>query len=201
MEFIKAILEKAAVTDGKLDVESLMKQINAELPKHLIPKEDYNSKVKELNAANETIKTLKKDHADNETLQATIKTHETTIANLEKDNADMKKTYALRDAIGKTGCTDPEYLIYKHGGLDKFSFDKDGKPIGVEDVVKSYQETNPILFPAGRKEQRYHPAGGAGGMSSNPFAKETFNMTEQGKLFRENPEQARALAAAAGITI
>ena len=35
----------------------------------------------------------------------------------------------------------------------------------------------------------------------NPFAKETFNLTEQGKLYRENPEQARALAAAAGVTI
>lgn len=35
----------------------------------------------------------------------------------------------------------------------------------------------------------------------NPFAKETWNMTEQGKMFRENPEQARQLAAAAGVKL
>lgn len=35
----------------------------------------------------------------------------------------------------------------------------------------------------------------------NPFAKETFNLTEQGKLFRENQELARQLAAQAGIKL
>ena len=35
----------------------------------------------------------------------------------------------------------------------------------------------------------------------NPFAKETFNLTEQGKLLKENPAQAKEMAAAAGITI
>lgn len=35
----------------------------------------------------------------------------------------------------------------------------------------------------------------------NPFAKETFNMTAQAKLFRENPIEARRLAAAAGVSL
>lgn len=201
MEFIKSILEKAVITDGKLDVEGTMNKINEEMPKHMVPKEDFNNKVKELNTANNTIKTLKNENKDNETLQNTIKTHETTISNLQKENADMKKTYALRDEIKKTGCTDPDYLIYKHGGLEKFTFDKDGNPVGVEAVVKGYKESNPVLFPTGRVEQHYNPAGGGTNPTGNPFAKETFNLTEQGKLFRENPEQARALAAAAGVTI
>lgn len=201
MEFIKTILEKAVITDGKLDVEGTMKLINAEIPKHLVPKGDYNTKVEELKTANGTIATLKKDNADNETLQSTIKTHEKTISDLQKAQDNLKKTYSLRDAISKTGCTDPDYLIYKQGGLEKFTFDKDGEPVGVEDVVKGYKESNPLLFPTGRKEQGYSPAGGSGSAGSNPFAKETFNLTEQGKLFRENPEQARALAAAAGTTI
>lgn len=201
MEFIKAILEKAVITDGKLDVEGTMKLINAEIPKHMVPKADYNNKVKELDTANTTIETLKKDNEGNEELQNTIKTHKATIADLQKENADMKKTYALRAAISKTGCTDADYLIYKHGGLDKFTFDKDGNPVGVDDVVKSYKEANPILFPTGRKEQKYQPAGGSGSHSTNPFAKDTFNLTEQGKMLRENPEQARAMAAAAGVEL
>lgn len=200
MEFIKAILEKAVVTDGKLDVEGTMKLINAELPKHLVPKEDFNGKVKELSVANETIENLKKDNAGNEELQKTISTHEATIANLKKENSDMKKTYALTESIKKTGCTDADYLIYKHGGLDKFTFDKDGNPIGVDDIVKGYKDSNPALFLTGRQQQ-YSPTGGSGSHTVNPFAKETFNLTEQGKMFRENPEQARVLAAAAGISI
>lgn len=200
MEFIKAILEKAVITDGKLDVEGTMKLINAELPKHVVPKEDYNTKVKELSTANNTIETLKENNKDNETLQQTIKTHETTISTLQKENSDMKKTYALKEAIEKTGCTDADYLIYKHGGLEKFTFDNEGKPIGVEDVVKGYKEDNPMLFPTGRREQNYQPNGG-GSHVINPFAKETFNLTEQGKLFKTNPEQAKALAVAAGVTI
>jgi len=35
----------------------------------------------------------------------------------------------------------------------------------------------------------------------NPFAKETFNLTDQCKLIQSNPTQAKALAAAAGVTI
>ena len=60
MEWLKAILEKAVITDGRLDVDATMKTINAEFPKHAVPKQDYNDKVKELSTANDTIKDLKK---------------------------------------------------------------------------------------------------------------------------------------------
>ena len=46
------------------------------------------------------------------------------------------------------------------------------------------------------------PQGGTGGAgTANPFAKETFNLTKQGELLKSNPEQAKAMAAAAGVTI
>lgn len=42
------------------------------------------------------------------------------------------------------------------------------------------------------------PLGGASkNVSSNPFAKETFNLTEQGRLFKTNPEKAKTLQALA----
>lgn len=40
--------------------------------------------------------------------------------------------------------------------------------------------------------------GGNGGGDANPWAKETWNMTEQGRLYRANPERARAMARAHG---
>lgn len=42
------------------------------------------------------------------------------------------------------------------------------------------------------------PLGGAsGGATTNPFAKDTLNLTEQGRLFREDPEKAKTLQALA----
>lgn len=202
MEWLQKILANAVYgEDGKLDIEATMKKVNEEAPKHIVPKEQYNGKVDELKTANQTISDLKKNNADNETLQQTIKTHEETIKGLQKKNGDMQKTYALKDALSKEGCTDPDYLIYKQGGLDKFTFDKDGNPIGVKELVEPMKADNPLLFPKNSKETRYNPQGGDGGADKNPFAKDSFNLTEQGKLFRENPEQARALAAAAGVNI
>lgn len=202
MEWLTNILANAVIgDDGKLDSEALAQEIQKELPKHYVPKTDFNTKVKELATANNTIKTLKEDNEGNEALQQTIKTHETTIANLQTENANLKKTYALKEALSKEGCTDPDYLIYKHGGLEKFKFAEDGKPEEVKTMVDTYKESMPHIFKAEQRLRGYNPPGGTGGNGTNPFAKETFNLTEQGKLFRENPEQARALAAAAGVAI
>ena len=97
---------------------------------------------------------------------------------------------------------DPDYLIYKAGGLDKFTFDKEGKPVGVEDAVKPYKEDKIMahLFKQEQQKPPYHPQGGTGGAGAT-FAKETFNLTKQGELLKSTPEQAKAMAAAAGVII
>lgn len=41
--------------------------------------------------------------------------------------------------------------------------------------------------------------GKSGGGEVNPFAKETFNLTEQGRIMKENPDRAASLQAAAGV--
>ena len=201
MEWLQKILEGAEMKDEKLNVDALVSAISKEMPKHFVPKEDFNTKVSELKTANDTIKTLKESNQDNETLQKTIEAHEATIKTLQKENENTKKEYALKDALAKEGCADPAYFIFRQGGLEKFSFDKDGTPIGVKELVEPLKKDNPILFPKSQKETHYNPSGGNGGTGKNPFEKESFNLTEQGKLFRENPEQARALAAAAGLEI
>lgn len=201
MKWLKAILEKAVIADGKLDVEATMKIINAEFPKHAVPKQDYNDKVKELSTANDTIEGLKKNNADNADLQQKVKDYEIEVANLKTAAANTKKEYALKDKLKEAGATDADYIIYKHGGLDKFVFDKDGAPIGLEDVLKPMREASPHLFKAAGGAGGYKPAGGGNPPASNPFAKETFNLTEQGRLFKQNPEQARQMAAAAGVKL
>lgn len=165
-------------------------------------KENLAGQVETLNT---TISDLKKNNADNETLQTTIANLQGELKKQQNANEEIAKTYALKEQLAKQGVTDPDYLIYKAGGLDKFTFDKEGKPVGVEEAVKPYKDDAAMahLF---KQEQPpkppYHPQGGTGGSGAeNPFAKETFNLTKQGELLKSNPEQAKAMAAAAGVTI
>ena len=204
MEWLKAILEKAEIKDGKLDVDAVMNAAQKEFPKYAVPKDDFNTKVEELKTANGTIEELKKSNGDNEELQKKIGDYEIEIKNLKKTAENTSKTYALKESLAKQGVLDPDYLIYKAGGLDKFTFDKEGKPVGVEDAVKPYKEDKIMahLFNQEQQKPPYHPQGGTGGAgATNPFAKETFNLTKQGELLKSNPEQAKAMAAAAGVII
>lgn len=160
MDWLKELLEKATITDGKLDVVALMELVNVEFPKHAVPKKDYNDKVTELKTAAENI----------------------------------KKEYALKEKLTAAGVLDADYIIYKRGGLDKFTFDKDGAPVGVDDVIKPLKESSPHLFkaaeqpPAGGKKSGYTPKAGqtdegslaksvaeslnkAGAATDNPYAK------------------------------
>ena len=160
MDWLKELLEKATITDGKLDVVALMELVKVEFPKHSVPKKDYNDKVTELKTAAENI----------------------------------KKEYALKEKLTAAGVLDADYIIYKRGGLDKFTFDKDGAPVGVDDVIKPLKESSPHLFkaaeqpPAGGKKSGYTPKAGqtdegslaksvaeslnkAGAATDNPYAK------------------------------
>ena len=201
MEWLKEILEKAEIKDGKIDVDAVMKDVSAEFPKHAVPKEDFNAKVKELKTATDTIAELKKENGSNEELQKKIGDYETEIANLKKSAEDTAKTYALKEQLSSAGVLDPDYLIYKHGGIEKFTFDKENHPVGVEDAIKPYKEDKAMAHLFKQEKPPYNPKNGGAGGNVNPFAKETFNLTKQGELLKSNPEQARAMAAAAGVTI
>lgn len=165
-----------------------------------VPKERFDEVNGKLKEANATIDTLKKNNQDNEELQKQVNQYKAKVTELENAAANTQKEYALRDKLKEAGVTDVDYIIYKQGGLDKFTFDKDGKPIGIDDVLKPMKEASPHLFKT-QQGGGYVPAGGGNPPAANPFAKDTWNMTEQGKLFKENPAQARQLAAAAGVKL
>ena len=73
----------------------------------------------------------------------------------------------------------------------------------MEEAVKPYKEdiTMAHLFKQEQQKPPYNPKDGNGGGTSNPFAKDTFNLTEQGRLLKENPAQAKEMAALAGVTL
>lgn len=164
-----------------------------------VTKERFN----EVNTAKKKLEDdLKKAAGDNEDLKTQISTlqQENKTAK-EKHESDMREL-SLMTAV-KVAIADKAQDVDLVAGL----FDEskltlvDGKVIGVEEQLKELQKSKAFLFKTGTQTQNYNPAGGKAGSSSNPFAKETWNMTEQGKLLKENPAQAKELAASVGITI
>ena len=185
MEWLKAILEKAKIEDGKLDIDGVMSTVNSEFPKDALPKNVFNDKVTELKTANKTIEDLKQSNADNAELQNKIKGYESEIETLKTDALNTAKTYALKEQLSKAGVTDADYLIYKQGGIDKFTFDKDGKPVGVDDILKPLREDKTCSHLFAEKGGAYTPKSGSGSSDVNPWAKETFNLTKQGEIYKQ----------------
>jgi len=202
MEWLKKLIEEAKKNeDRSINIEDLMKSINVEFPKNAVPKTTFNDTNELLKTANTTIDDLKKNNTDNEELQKTIKTHETTIETIKADADNTIKSLLLKDKLRDLGVKDADYLIFKHGGVNKFNYDATGNVIGLDEVIKPYRESMPYNFITGKIQTTYDPAGGESSKGVNPFAKETFNLTKQGELIKTNPVQARELAAAAGAKV
>lgn len=152
-ETIEKQLKEAGVADDK--IKGIVDQIMAENGKDIeAEKAKVTTKEAELEKANQTITqlqdTVKKfDGKDPEKLQQDLKDlqekYNTDIASERKKASDISKGYALKEALQAAGVQDPDYLIYKHGGVDKFAF-TDDKPIGIDDILKPYKESSPHLF-------------------------------------------------------
>lgn len=171
-----------------------------ETMKGFVPKERFDEVNGKLKEANTTIDSLKKGNADNEELQKQVKEYKEKVTSLEAAAANTRKEYALKEKLTAAGVLDADYVIYKQGGIEKFVFDKDGSPVGIDDTLKPLKESSPHLF---KTEQPggYKPNGGGNPPAANPWKKDSFNLTEQGRIYKENPTQAKELAAAAGVTI
>lgn len=151
------------------------------------------------------LETLKKTAGDKEKLEATIKQlqednksaktkYETDLKNLRIDSAvKLKLSGTAQDVDIVASLIDKTKLIVSD----------DGTVTGLDEQINPLKTSKPFLFKDVKlqKNKNYEPAGGNGGNTVNPFKKETFNLTEQGKLFKENPALAKSLAQEAGVSI
>ena len=85
----------------------------------------------------DTINTLKVENKDNESLQKKVGTYETEIQNLKKAAEQTAREYALKEQMTKQEVTDLDYLIYKAGGVEKFTFDISGK--NCLELIRTYR--------------------------------------------------------------
>jgi len=179
-----------------------------------IPKDKFNEVNEAKKQAEEALKERDKQLADlkkaaegNEELKKQIE--QLQIENKTKEQEyqtklrDMAVTTAIKLAVAGQ-VHDPDLVA---GLLDKskIEVDENGNiKAGLDDQLKALRESKVFLFieqkPAGTTFRGATPADGrdqgAGGIK-NPWSREHFNLTEQGRILRENPELAKKLKASA----
>lgn len=156
----------------------------------------------QLTERDKQLEALKKNSGDSEALKSQIKelqkANETAKAESEAKIKELQFTNAIKLAVAdKAQDTD---IVSSLFDKEKLILSEDGKVTGLDEQLKTLMESKPFLF-KGQTKPNYNPAAGGNPNTKNPFAKDTFNLTEQGKMFRDNPEQARAMAAEAGVKI
>lgn len=194
--------------DKKGEAGNIVKKFLAEA---YVPKSRYDNVEEEKKTLQATISErdkqlveLKKNAGDNEDLKKQIRDLQDANKAARTEYDEKMKDMRLSTAIQIAIAADVQDVGIVSGLFDKSKLilGDDGKVTGLDEQLTALKKDKPFLFKDGKpKGKGYEPNGGGGPLDKNPFAKETFNLTEQGKILRENPEQARALAAAAGVTI
>lgn len=202
---IKELLTNLKIAD--VDHSEAEKAVKDFLDGAYVPKTRFNevnekSKLfeKQVSERDSQLKDLKKNVGDNEALKAQIeqlqKTNKEQKDASDKAMYDLRMNTAIKLAIGDKA-QDSEIVA----GLidkDKIILSEDGKVTGLNEQLATLQKDKAFLFKS-VESPNYTPNGGGSPQVKNPFAKETFNLTAQGQMLKTNPEQARALASAAGI--
>lgn len=204
---MKELLEK--LSKGETTVDDVLKAID-EADKEKVPRTRLNDKIAEVKELEKQLKDrdtqlqdLSKKAKGNEELEKQIsdlqeqnkQTAADYQAKLDKQAFDFSLEKALADAKAKN----PKAV---KALLNTEAIKLDGeKLLGLEEQLKALQESDAYLFGAeeqpslkGRKpnDDPTPPATG-----NNPFSKEHFNLTEQAKLYKENPELYKQLKAQA----
>ena len=194
--------------DKKGEAGNIVKKF---LDEAYVPKSRYDNVAEEKKTLQSTIAErdkqlveLKKSVGDNEELKNQIKSLQDANKAAKQEADEKMKDLRLSTAIQIAVAADAQDVGIVSGLFDKSKLilSDDGKVTGLDEQLTALKQAKPFLFKDSKpKGKGYEPNGGSGPITNNPFAKDTFNLTKQGQLFRENPEQAKALAAAAGVTL
>ena len=193
----------------KETIDKIMAENGADIEAEKAKTTEANTKLdnvnRQLEEANKTIKELKKSNADNEELQNKVADYEKQIKE-QKEKYDAEIIKLGRESINvellskykaknnKAVMALVEEIEAKDNNSYKTLLDSKLKAL-------SEAEDTKFMFGDSKIKEHYEPTGGTAPTGKNPWAKESFNLTEQGKLIKSNPAQAKELASAAGITL
>jgi len=111
--------------------------------------------------------------------------------------AQMQLDIAIEKALTAAKAKNPK-AVKALLDLEKVKLDGD-KLLGLEDQLKTIQQSDPYLFGESGKVGSGTNPPGAGNPEVNPWKKETWNLTMQGKILREDPAKATRMKAEAGV--
>lgn len=190
-ELYKSVTEKLG--DKKIDIVS---------DGEWIPKDKFNS----INEDNKTLKgqiaerdkqlkELSEKATGNDTLKQEIEAlkvkNKETVENYEKAIKDKELNYALDIKLKEAKVRNTKAIMALLN-TSEIKLDEKGSVLGIEEQLKTLRESDPYLFDITQVKGRGSNGSGSGSAGGkNPFSKEHFNLTEQGKLFKENPELAK----------
>lgn len=208
---IQELLKNIGVADDKMaDAEKAVKDY---LDGNFITKARFNevneskkSLTDQLAERDKQLTSLKKSVGDNDGLKKEIEALQAANKQQKADFEAQAKALKIDTAIKLAIADSAQDTDIVAGLIDKAKvvLGEDGKVAGLTEQVEALKKDKAFLFKGTQQggNPHYNPNGGGNGApTANPFKKESFNLTEQGKMFRENPEQARAMAAEAGVTI
>ncbi len=170
-EEMKGFIPKARfdeVNDAKKDLEQQIKDRDTQLT-------ELNKKVKGNEDLEKTIKDLQ------EANKATKDTYEAKIKEMQIESAIREKL---------TDTKYPDLLITKFD-KSKIVVAADGTISGIDEQLTGLKEQYKDLFTVEVKGNPPYNKDKSHSGIKNPWSKEHFNLTEQGKLLRENPELAK----------
>lgn len=154
-----------------------------------------DGKTTELDTANGLIADLKKGTKGNEELQGKIAGYETQVANLQKELADTKIKYAIRDALRSEKAVDVDYLTFKLESKLKdenkvLELDDNENIKGWEDMISGLKTQFPAQFEGvGQKKIEEHKLDKSEdnpSLSRSEILKKTY--AERQKIYEENPD-------------
>ena len=195
----RKFLEDLGLTKEQID--SIMsengKDIEAEKEKVTTITTELEDVKEQLKEANSTIEDLKKNNTDNEALQAKVKEYEDTIntqkAEYETKVRNLTLDSAIEKALSNAGAKHAELLSTKID-REKLKIEEGGKVTGLDEQINSFKESYKDLF-IPKIEGRDPNNNNSGGKPAikNPWSKEHFNLTQQAKILKEDPELAEKL--------
>jgi ParB-like chromosome segregation protein Spo0J len=206
MDWLKELLKKAGVEEAKLD--SLVGDVSKELPKHFMPKDKYNETAEakkkletDLQARDAQLEQLKQAAGNSEELKKQIEQLQTDNKKASEEwqtkLAQMQLDFALERALTAAKAKNAK-AVKALLDMEKVKLDGD-KLLGLEDQLKTIQQSDPYLFgESGRVGSGTNPPG-AGNPEVNPWRKDSWNLTQQGKILMEDPAKATRMKAEAGI--
>lgn len=152
----------------------------------------------QLNDRDKQLKDLQEKVKGNEELEKTIKelqeANKATKEQYEAKIKDMTINAAIQSKL--TDAKYPDLLLTKFD-QSKLSIAEDGTVLGIDEQLAVLKEQYKDLFKPDLRGREPNNIGGAPPGTKNPWSKEHFNLTEQGRILRENPELAAQLQAAA----